>query len=99
MTFDPVPGQTMARQAAEQLRGSGNSWSPRHTNPVFTQPEPIPFANDAALTCQNCGSGATKRTGPQQRQCIKCRATWTTTAMTAEEQAVEKFKAREAAKK
>jgi ribosomal protein L37AE/L43A len=99
MTFDPTPGQTMAQQNSRELRSSGNGWAPVHANPIFVQPEPIPFANDAALTCQNCGSAATRRTGPQERQCIKCRATWQTSALTQEEKTIEAHRQKEAAKK
>src|ERR1700723_805976 len=100
MTFDPTPGQTMAQANSRALRESGNGWrGPQFENPKFAAKEPWAFPGDHGLTCGNCASAATKRTGPQQRQCIRCSAQWTTSAMTAEEISIEKFRAAEAAKK
>jgi hypothetical protein len=75
MTFDPVPGQTMAQQNSRELRGSGNGWAPVHANPVFSPPEPWAFAGGSGVTCLNCACGATKQVGAQ-RQCVKCGASW-----------------------
>ncbi len=96
---DLTPGLTMAQQNSRELRGSGNGWrGPRFANPTFAPPAAFEFANDCGLNCGNCGSGATKRTGPTQRQCIKCAVTWQTQAITEEERRVEAFREKEAAK-
>lgn len=99
MTFDPTPGRTMAQQNSRELRGGGaTTWKgPQFENPKFAPPAPWRIENDCGLTCGNC-CGPSKRTGPQERQCIRCAATWTTSATTAEEQAIERFREKERAK-
>jgi hypothetical protein len=99
MTFDPTPGQTMAQANSRALRESGNGWrGPQFENPTFAAKEPVDFPHDCGLVCGNCG-GPSKRIGSQQRQCIKCAARWATSAKTAEELAIEKLRAVEAAKR
>jgi hypothetical protein len=99
-TFDPTPGKTFAIAAAQQLRGGGHtSWpGPAFTNPTFTQAAAFAFGHDAGIVCGNC-CGPSKRTGPQERQCIKCGARWQTLALTSEELQIEKLRAVEAAKR
>ena len=98
---DLTPGLTMAREAAKQLRGGGSTtWRGReYSNPTFAAPPPWTIAGDFGLTCGNCASAATRRTGPQERECIRCRARWTTEAKTADELAIERFKAKQEAAK